>query len=47
MAHSHGEVVKARRWAEKAVAEDPSHTDALALLQRLDASGTSLRARTR
>jgi tetratricopeptide (TPR) repeat protein len=38
MAYTHGDFFKARRWVSKAIREDPSYPEALALLQRLDAS---------
>jgi tetratricopeptide (TPR) repeat protein len=38
MAYSHRDFIKSRRWISKAIREDPSHPEALALLQRLDAN---------
>jgi tetratricopeptide (TPR) repeat protein len=38
MAYAHRDFVKARRWISKAIREEPTHPEALALLHRLDAS---------
>ena len=47
MAHTNGDVPKARRWLGKALSEDPSHPAALALLRRLDDAESKRRARSR
>lgn len=46
LARAHGDVVKARRWATKAVSDDPGNAGARALLEELDARGPGTRGGT-
>jgi len=47
MAYANGELVKARRWVDKALAEDGGHPGARTLLQRFKTNAPTIRARAR